>query len=225
MNRIVEVYTGAYTSGKSEISINRALMLHKEGKKVTLVDFDTVEPAYTLRPIKKEIETHGIKVITQENYMGLGETGNVITTEQQNCLFSDNDLVIDVGYGVGGLDVLEVVNGIDKEKNLNIYIVINTSKPETSKPDDIVDYINWSKGTQQYIWKKFAGIICNTHFADETTIEDVIKGYEITKIAAEQLNLPIISICVMEKLFSQIGNEYKNITVWPLKRFMPRALW
>ena len=42
MSRIVEIFTGAYASGKSEISINRALMLKSEDSPVTLVDLDTV---------------------------------------------------------------------------------------------------------------------------------------------------------------------------------------
>ena len=61
-------------------------MFANEKKPVILVDLDTVEPAYTLRPIQKEIEKLGIKVITQESYFGLGETGNTITGEQMNCL-------------------------------------------------------------------------------------------------------------------------------------------
>ena len=60
MSRWIEVFTGAYASGKSETSINRALTLQKKGEKVTLVDLDTVEPAYTLRPIKKKPSTNGL---------------------------------------------------------------------------------------------------------------------------------------------------------------------
>jgi hypothetical protein len=226
MTRKVEVYTGAYTSGKSEISVNRALMLHSKENPITLVDLDTVEPAYTLRPIKKELETYGIKVITQESYEGLGEAGNVITGAQQNCLSVQGDLVIDVGYGAGGLDILEVVNHIEKEKNMHIYIVINASKPETSTLENIIEYVKWSEGISDYSWKKYSGIVSNTHFGDETTKEDIIKGYEITKQAAKELNLPIIALTVAEKIYPEFGAEkYDGIPIWSLKRFMPRAFW
>jgi tetrahydromethanopterin S-methyltransferase subunit F len=226
MNRIVEVYTGAYASGKSEISINRALMLHDKENPVTLVDLDTVEPAYTLRPLKKEIESYGIKVVTQESYFGLGETGNTITGEQMNCLSYSGDIVIDVGYGVGGLDILEVITGIDKEKNLNIYIVINTSKPETSKVKDIVEYIKWSAGTSGHSWKKFSGIISNAHYGDETTKQDAIKGFELIKEASKILNLPIFALTVSEKLHPEFDTDsWEGLPIWYLKRFMPNALW
>jgi len=226
-SRVVEIFTGAYASGKSEISINRALMLKSEDSPVTLVDLDTVEPAYTLRPLKKELETYGIQVITQENYFGLGETGNVITPQQQNCLKLNNDnMVIDVGYGAGGLDILNLVTCIEEEENLNIYIVINASKPETSTIDQIVEYVKWSIGTENQKWKAFSGIISNTHFSDETAPEDVLKGFEITSKAAEILHLPIRAIAVSEKLYPEMESLiHSGIPVWALKRFMPRAMW
>jgi len=221
-SRRIEIFTGAYTSGKSEISINRALML----KLVTLVDLDTVEPAYTLRPLKKELETFGIKVVTQEDYTGLGEAGNVITGEQKNCLLNKGDIVIDVGYGASGLDILNVVTDIEKEENLEIYIVINTSKYETSTVDNIVEYVKWSLGSGGQSWKKYSGIISNPHFGDETTKEDVIKGYELVKKAAEKLDLPIRAIAVAENLYLEMEDFVKQgIPVWSLKRFMPKALW
>lgn len=226
MSRIVEVFTGAYASGKSEISINRALMLRKQYEKVTLVDLDTVEPAYTLRPIKKELEKLEIKVITQEDYFGLGEAGNVITSEQSNCLLNQGNIVIDVGYGAGGLDILEVINNINKEKNLNIYIVINTSKHETSTVDNIVEYVNWSLGTNRHEWKKFSGIISNTHFGDETQKEDISRGFKLTQKAAERLNLSIFAVGIPENISSEFEtNEIEGIPIWKLKRFMPKALW
>lgn len=227
MTRIVEIFTGAYASGKSEISINRALMLKTEDFPVTLVDLDTVEPAYTLRPLKNELETYGIQVITQESYFGLGETGNIITPQQQNCLKLNNDnIVIDVGYGAGGLDILNLVTGIEDEKNLNIYIVINASKPETSTIDQIVEYVKWSIGVEREKWKAFSGIISNTHFSDETELADVLKGFEITSKAAEILNLPIRAITVSEKLYPQMESViHSGIPVWALKRFMPKAMW
>ncbi len=226
MTRTVEVYTGAYASGKSEISINRALMLHDQGKPITLVDLDTVEPAYTLRPIKDNLEKFGIKVIAQTNYVGLGEAGNVITGEQKNCLLQPDDIVIDVGYGASGLDILEILTGIEKEENLKIYIVINASKPETNNTEDIVEYIKWSQGSGNYNWKKYSGIISNTHFADQTEKNDVINGFKKTQKAAEILNLPIIAITVSEDIYTEFGSDnFEGVPFWTLKRFMPSAMW
>ena len=223
--RFVEVFAGAYASGKSETSINRARQFAQNGEKITLVDLDTVEPAYTLRPIANELEKNGINVITQPDNFGLGEAASYITPAQVNCLSSDGNIIIDVGYGAGGLDILDIITNIDKEKDLRIYLVVNTSKFETSTVDNIVEYVTFSEGLEKRPWKKFSGIVSNTHFGDETTKEDIINGYGKLKKAAEIINLPIIAIGVPENLAAEFDNVYDGVEIWVYKRMMPKAFW
>lgn len=225
MTRTVEIYAGAYASGKSETAINRARQFALQHKKITLVDLDTVEPAYTLRPIAGELEQNGINVITQLEYFGLGEAGSYITPAQMNCLNTEGDIIIDVGYGASGLDILDILTKIEKEKDLKIYLVVNVSKFETSTVDNIIEYFEFSSGIEKRVWKKFSGIISNTHLGDETTKEDIIRGYEITKKAAQKIGIPIRAIGVDEKLMSDFDFTYDGVDVWIYKRFMPKALW
>ena len=225
MNRTVEVYAGAYASGKSETALNRARQFAIQHKQITLVDLDTVEPAYTLRPIEKKLTELGIDVITQPEYFGLGEAGSYITPLQQNCLSAKGDLIIDVGYGAGGLDILDILNEIDKETDLRIYLVVNTSKFETFSVENIVEYISFSEGLEKRPWKKFTGLISNTHFGEETTTEDVKRGYEILKKASEIVNIPIRAIGVDEKLATDFDLTYDGVDVWIYKRMMPEAFW
>ena len=133
LKRTVEVFTGAYASGKSESALNRALQYAKRGKDITLVDLDTVEPAYCLRPIIEELKEKGISIIAQTDYFGLGEAGSYVTAEQINCLSKNGDMIIDVGYGASGLDILDILNNIEQEKDLRIYLVVNTSKSFVEK--------------------------------------------------------------------------------------------
>ncbi len=224
-DRIVEVFAGAYASGKSETSINRARQFVAINKPITLVDLDSVEPAYTLRPIADELKTLGINVITQPDNFGLGEAASYVTSAQINCLTSEGDIIIDVGYGAGGLDILDIINNIGEEKNLKIYLVVNTAKFETSTVDNIIEYVTFSEGLEKRPWKKFSGVISNTHFGDETTKEDIINGYNKLKKACEIINLPIIAIGVDEKLAQEFGTQYDDVEVWVYKRMMPKAFW
>ena len=153
--RVVEVYAGAYASGKSETSINRARQYAVMHKTVTLVDLDTVEPAYTLRPIAKELKQAGINVITQPDNFGLGEAASYVTSAQINCLSEKGDIIIDVGYGAGGLDILDIVNNIEKEQNIKIYLVVNTAKYETSTIENIIEYVDFAKGSRVR-WQRLA---------------------------------------------------------------------
>ena len=222
-DRFVEVYAGAYASGKSETAINRARQFAEAGENITLVDLDSVEPAYTLRPIAKELEDLGIHTITQPDNFGLGEAASYVTSAQINCLANEGNIIIDVGYGAGGLDILDIINNIGAENDLRIYLVVNTAKFETSTVDNIVEYVTFSEGLEKRPWKKFSGVISNTHFGDETTKEDVINGYNKLKKACEIINLPIIAIGADEKL--DLGTKYDGVDVWYYKRMMPRAFW
>lgn len=223
--RTVEVYAGAYASGKSETSINRALQFSKQGKNITLVDLDTVEPAYTLRPIAEELQAKGISVITQPDNFGLGEAASYVTPAQINCLSNDGDMIIDVGYGAGGLDILDILNNIEEEKNLQIYLVVNTAKFETSSVENIIEYVSFSEGLEKREWKKFSGLISNTHFGDETKSEDIINGYEKLKKASEILNIPIRAIGVDKKLANDFQSTYDGVEIWFYERLMPKAFW
>lgn len=225
MSRTVEVFAGAYASGKSETSLNRARYLVEQGKQITLVDLDSVEPAYTLRPIAKDLENLGINVITQPDNFGLGEAASYVTPAQINCLNNKEDIIIDVGYGAGGLDILDIINNIEKEQNLCIYLVVNTAKFETSTVENIVEYVTFSEGNNKKPWKKFCGFISNTHFGDETTKEDIIGGYEKLKKAATKLNIPIIAIGVPENLSNEFEPVFDNTEIWVYKRLMPKAFW
>lgn len=223
--RKVEVYAGAYASGKSETALNRALQFAKKGQKITLVDLDTVEPAYTLRPLEQKLTDKGINVITQPEYEGLGEAANYVNSRQINCLSEEGDMIIDVGYGAGGLDVLEIINNIEHEENMEIYIVINTSKFETFSKENIIEYLTFAEGLEKRPWKKFSGIISNTHLGDETTKEDVLRGYEIIKSASLELGIPIKAIGVSNALKEEFDETYDGVEIWFYERMMPDALW
>lgn len=226
LSRTVEVFTGAYASGKSESALNRAIQYANRGMDITLVDLDTVEPAYCLRPIVGELKEQGIDVIAQLDYFGLGEAGSYVTPEQINCLSKNGNMVIDVGYGASGLDILDILNGIEDENDLRIYLVVNISKFETRDKQSILEYIDFSSGLNKRPWKKFTGFISNTHLSDETTKEDIIRGYNKLKEVSDETGIEIVAIGADEKFINEFPNgEYNGVPVWFYKRHMPKALW
>src|SRR5688572_29506338 len=118
--RVVEAFVGEYASGKSENAINRSLELLEQGGQVTLVDLDTVEPFYTLRPLKKQLEELGLRVIAwaPEEVMGLGEAGSLINQEMIWALRNEGNIILDVGYGVHGAKIFNLIEGADTDPDL-----------------------------------------------------------------------------------------------------------
>lgn len=227
MNRFVEVYCGAYASGKSETALNRAIQFAKKGEKITLVDLDSVEPAYCLRPIIPKLESYGINIVAQRDYFGLGETGGVVTGEQINCLNHQGNIIIDVGYGASGLDTLDILSNIDEEENLIIYLVVNTSKFETCDVENILEYLEFASGLNKKPWKKFKGLISNTHFGPETTYDDIVRGLGILKEVSNKTGIPIIAVGADVGLKPSMPQDGKlqGIEIWYYDRHMPDAMW
>lgn len=217
---VIEAYIGEYASGKSENAVNRALELCKQGLKVTLADLDTVEPCYTLRPIKKELEAKGIDVVAWEtrDTVGLGEAGNVIQGAMRWVLRRPGNIIMDVGYGVHGARIFNLVEGAFENPYLKIIAVINMSRPFTSTVDNILEYVA--------TLGRVDAILNNTHMADETTMDLVQKGAIGVAEAAKRLGLPVAATSAVKDVAEAIGPaDCMGNPVRTIERIMPRTFW
>ena len=220
MYRIVEAYIGEYASGKSEVAINRALELHSLGRKVRLVDLDLVEPFYTLRPLKSQLEARGLEVVALENSgnFGLGETGSLFRPEMRWALKSGGDVIFDVGYGVGGSTALNLVEGASTEQSLKKIVVLNVARPMTGSLEAIIEFVR-SLG-------EVDGLINNSHLGQETYIEIIQEGAVLVSKAAEQLNVPVIATTVAREFAELAGPvDRMNNPVKIIDLFMHNAYW
>lgn len=217
---IIEAYVGEYASGKSENAVNRAIYLKKQGLSVTLVDLDTVEPCYTLRPIKKELEEQGLDVVAWEtkDTLGLGEAGSVIKGSMRWVLRRKGNIIMDVGYGVHGARIFNLVEGAFENPYLKIIAVLNMSRPFTSTVDNILEYVA-SLG-------RVDAVLNNTHMAEETTVEIVQRGAQGINEAAERMGVPVVATAAVAEIAEKIGPvDCMGNPVWPLERIMPRTFW
>jgi hypothetical protein len=217
--RIVEAYIGEYASGKSEMAINRALEQKNQGRQVTLVDLDTVEPFYTLRTLKRVLEGKGMKVISfaREDSFGLGETGAMLNPQARWALMNEGDIIMDIGYGVQGAKTLNLVEGANESPDLKILAVINGTRPMTDSQAGIKEYLT-ELG-------RVDAIVLNTHLGDETTVEIIIKGNDLIQEVAREMGIPIAYMAVNEDLQELMPAAEYAMPVKYIKRYMPGAMW
>lgn len=202
------------------MAVNRAVSLLEMGK-VTLVDLDLVEPFYTLRPIKKRLIDMGIDVVAWETSetLGLGEAGSTIKPEMRWVLRRPGNIILDIGYGVEGVKVLNLVEGATDNPDLKVYVVINVGRPMTASVQDIVDYIR-DLGP-------ISGIVNNSHLGDETSAEFIQEGARIVTEASKVLNLPLIATYAERRLAKSFPGN-KDIMGNPVKlidRYMMDTFW
>ncbi|MBS4008394.1 MAG: hypothetical protein KGZ45_08235 [Clostridium sp.] len=215
----MEAYVGEYASGKSEVAINRALSLLGGELPVTLVDLDLVEPFYTLRPLKRELEAMGLDVIAWEtkDVLGFGETGSLLMPQMRWALQREGHVIIDVGYGVSGSRVFNILEGFAASE-LKVFAVLNVSRPMTANLEDIVEYLQG--------FERLDGLVNNTHLGDETDLAVINQGVELGAAVAEVLGIPVIATAVEERFQTQLGSvDRRGNPIRYLKRYMEKAFW
>ncbi|WP_328812397.1 hypothetical protein [Paradesulfitobacterium ferrireducens] len=219
----MEAYVGEYASGKSECAVNRALeILHAPEalQPVNLVDLDTVEPVYTLRPIREELRSYGLEVVawSTSETMGLGEAGSVIRPEMRWVLKRPGSIVMDIGYGVKGARALNLVEGAWEEPDLRILAVLNLGRPVTGSFEDMLAYVRELGPVH--------GLINNSHLGEDTNARYIREGARIVTKVGEALRLPVIATTADERFREELGEtDSYGHPVRYLKRFMPRAFW
>jgi hypothetical protein len=215
----VEAYVGEYASGKSEIAINRALELTRQGRRVTLVDLDTVEPFYTLRSLKEKLESFGINMIclSAKDAFGLGETGAMLNPKARWALRHEGDIILDIGYGVYGARTLNLVEGANESDELKVMLVINYSRPMTNSRERIKEYIN--------SFDRIDFIVANTHLGDQTTAEIIIEGNQEILAVANELSLPVAYMAADINFAAELQKHQFLVPVKFINRYMPEAIW
>lgn len=227
--RITEAYVGEYASGKSENAVCRALSLARAGRQVTLVDLDLVEPCYTLRSLIDPLEAQGVQVLAwrPEQTFGLGEAGQTLLPAARWALRREGDIIFDVGYGVGGASILNLIEGVAEEPNFRIIVVANFSRPILASPQALKDYIRELGGAD--------GIIANTHMGAETQPKHVLEGFRKAKQVADELGIPLEAVSVSSEFLNRYPafcqrEDYKEsgAAEYPLRvieRVLPQGFW
>lgn len=202
------------------MAVNRALELARAHRQVNLVDLDIVEPCYTLRPIKKELEAAGIYVVAWETRetMGLGEAGNIIKPEARWALYREGDVILDIGYGIEGAKTLNLLEGVEETPELQVLVVLNAKRPMTSTVEEIIEYL---KGLGP-----IDGLINNTHLGEETTAAIVQEGARVVSEVSKILGIPVVATTAVQEVAAELGpQDCMGNPVRILHRYMPRTFW
>ena len=70
---------------------------------------------------------------------------------------------------------------------------------------------------------KVTGLINNTHFIRQTTVEDVLKGQKLAKEVSELTNIPIKYVSCLKELIGSLPNNLEG-EILPIDLYM-REEW
>lgn len=216
----IRIIIGHYGSGKTEFSVNYALKLAELGRKVALVDLDVVNLYFRSREKADVLEKAGIRVIgsaIKASAIDIPSIPGEVVAPLQDTTY---DAILDVGGDPAGARALGRYHEYLKEGNYDMFFVLNANRPETQTVEKVMEYMVKIEDISR---AKITGIINNTHMLKSTTIEDVMRGYDLSYKVSKIANIPIKYNTALEAIVPQLSQELEG-DIFPINLYM-REEW
>lgn len=203
----INIFTGHFGSGKTEVAVNYALKLSEANFKTAIVDFDIINPYFRTADAKDELEKNNIRVVLPM-YANTNVDVPVIPPEIYS-LFQDKDykVVLDVGGDDLGAKAVSRFKEEIVSDDYEMFFVINTKRGMTDTPEKILEMIAIIEdGANMKVTK----LINNSNLLDETTPEIILEGNKIIAEVSEKTGIPIAITAGMEEAMSGLSSGQLN---------------
>jgi hypothetical protein len=207
------VVLGAFGSGKTEVALNCAIGAARRRKPVTLVDLDTVTPAFRSRQAARALEAAGVSLVAPRGELADADLPALPAGIREALRDRRRTVIVDAGGHPSGAGPVSSLSDLVGARNGAAWIVVNPWRPETSAPGSIALMIDRLSERARI---PVAGAVVNLHLPGEATAARVERGLDIVSRGAGQAGLGI--------LFCSVRRELAGIA----DRWLPRdsrVLW
>ena len=201
----VNIFCGHYGSGKTNIAINYAVYLKKQGLDVSIADIDIVNPYFRTKDSEDELKKKGIEVVSlpfaNTNVDLPALPAEVYSLVQNKSKYA----VFDVGGDDRGAYALgRYVPSVLEENNYNMFFVANFYRPLTQTAEEALEVI---REIESACAIPFTGIINNSNLGEETTAEDILRTAEEAEKLSRLSGLPLEMTTCDESI--ELDNTFK----------------
>ena len=185
------LFAGHYGSGKTNIAVNYAIALAKEGKQVVIGDLDIVNPYFRTADSAKELEKAGVKLISPQ-FANTNVDLPALPAEAYR-LVEDKSIygIMDIGGDDRGAYALgRYVPAIKAENNYRMVFVANCYRPLTRTPEEALEVMGEIEAA---CGLPFTDIINNANLGPETTPDMVLDAVPYMEKLSELSGLPIFA--------------------------------
>ncbi len=203
------IVCGHYGTGKTNLSLNLAHRLRSEGKSVTLVDLDVVNPYFRSSDYTKELESLGIHVLAPG---GAGTTLDIPALPASIFSVFDTDadhVIFDTGGDDAGVTALGRFSGRIKEAGdyamlyvINQYRVLTTTAEEAASLLPEIEAASRLKAT---------GLVNNSHMSRQTTAADVLASVPFADEVSRLTGLPVLFTTAPPAAAGSLAGRIGNI--------------
>ena len=201
MHKRVTLFAGHYGSGKTNLAVNWALGLKKQGGRVVIADLDIVNPYFRTKDSAALLEENGIEVVSPEfanSNVDLpalpAELYGVVQNRQRYA-------VMDIGGDDRGAVALgRYAPYILEENDFEMIFVANFMRPLTLTPADALEVM---REIEQAGGIPFTSIVNNTNLGPLT--ETVLSGLEKCRELSALCGLPVLFTSARRDIASKLS--------------------
>ena len=203
------LFAGHYGSGKTNIAVNYALKLAKEGKDVVIADLDIVNPYFRTKDSAAVLEAAGVKLISPQ-FANTNVDLPALPAEAYR-LVQDKSIygIMDIGGDDRGAYALgRYVPTLKEENNYRMVFVANASRPLTRTPEEALEVM---REIETACGLEFTDIINNTNLASETTPETVLASRDYIAKLSRLSGLPVFATSAETDVAAQLEGKLPDI--------------
>ena len=207
------LFAGHYGSGKTNIAVNYALQLAREGKKVCIADLDIVNPYFRTTDSAKELEKAGIDLISPK-FANSNVDLPALPAEAYRLVEDKSSYgVMDIGGDDRGAYALgRYVPYMLKENNYRMIYVANCYRALTRTAQEALEVM---REIEAACGLTFTDIVNNSHLGNFTDVQTLLDSQCFIQELSKLSSLPVYMTTVRADLCDAVSKHIPN--VFPLQ--------
>lgn len=192
----ITIVTGHYGVGKTNFALNLALAARAEGREVSVMDLDIVNPYFRSSDYSSMLEKRGIKTISPVFASSMLDApslpGSMLPAIGRASL--DSPLIIDAGGDDEGAKALgRFASAIESRTPPYTMLYVINERRDMHSPEKAADML---RAIEAKSGLKATGIVNNTHLSEESTLEISVASLPFANEVSSILGIPLMCTTV-----------------------------
>ena len=194
----ITLFVGHYGSGKTNLAVNYAMHLHRQGERVVLADMDIVNPYFRSKDSEEELQSLGIRTLSSP-YANTNLDAPAMPASFYGIFENRNHIaVLDVGGDDRGAVALgRYVPMIREENDFEMIFVANAYRALTPTPEDALEVL---REIEHACKLPVTAIANNSHLGEFTDADTVLNSQAYVQKLCELAGLPLVMTAFEERL-------------------------